>query len=690
MGLSVASGGSLPDCFSCYPRSGAQDKPQAAPLPFPRSESNPFCLPFTSRPPERSRAVVLFFLLAALFCGESIAAAQVFDPPKTGRLLSAPVNLRSGPSLSEAVVGKVEAKEAPITVLEKRESWVKIRVGGQEGWIFQALVAFEEEKPPGKAAAEPSRPAPPAAPPPAPAPEPKAGEAPAEGPPAARVSPGQAQDVAVMIRAVEFTGNRVIDTETLQNAARDYLGRELTLKEMGELVDRITITYQAQGYILARAYLPQQDIADGVLQIAVMEGNIGKIEVAGKSHYDEKLVKKCFEAQLSEGVVTESALEKGLLLANELPDLKTNVVLRKGEEAGDVDVVVNTEDSSRMTLGVEVGFDYNNFGTELTSKNRFGTTIRVVDHQYGTITDLRGVMGNTIQDSGLGAIDFSAPVGSYGTRASVGYLYGNYIVGQNFADLGLDGNTSIFGAKLSHPLIVQKNRNLNLAFGWDHKYTKNFILDQERSIDEVDVVYGTLSFDNLDRFLGKNIFNAGVYFGEVARDDRIATSRTEEDRHYEYLIASYARVQKLFGYTNLFVRAAGQHSNDRLLPIEQFVIGGYGTVRGYDPSLYLGDSGYTLTAELMFAPPGLSEKTLFGYRLAQLLQLAVFYDDGRVFITDPLPDEVDVRHLSGWGAGFRFFFKDRFYFKYDVGFPLIRIPGKDKVFHYVQLGYQLF
>ena len=625
-------------------------------------------------------APIIFFLLAVFLVGLTTDVfAQVFDPPKTGSLKSAPVNLRGGPSLSDPVVGRIEKKEAPVKVLEQQGSWVKIRSGDQEGWVFQALVDFEGEVAPSEAK-------------PVPPPEPKAEspETQPEEPPAARVEPDQAETVAVMIRSISFSGNTVIDDETLQKAAADYVGRELTLEEMSELVDQITITYQEKGYILARAYLPKQDITDGTLQIAVMEGNIGKIEIGGKTHYDDKLVKRYFEGQLKEGVVKESALEKGLLLANELPDLNTNVVLRRGEEAGDVDVVVNTEDSSRMTLGLEVGFDYNNFGTELTSQNRYGTTIRVVDHRFGTITDLRGVMGDTLEDSALGSVDFSVPVGSYGTRVSGSYLYGNYIVGQNFADLGLDGNTSIGGAKASHPLIMEKNQNLTFTAGWDHKKTTNFILDQERSIDELDVFYLTFSFDNLDRFLGKNIFTLGGFFGELDQDQRISPSRDQADRHYEYGTASYARVQKLFGYTNLFFRVAGQASNDRLLPIEQFVIGGYGTVRGYEPSIFLGDSGYTYTAELMFAPPVFAEEAIFGYRVAQLFQLALFYDDGQIFISEPEVDEFTPRHLSGWGAGFRFFFKDRFYFKYDVGFPIIRVPNSDKVYHYVQLGYQLF
>ena len=73
----------------------------------------------------------------------------------------------------------------------------------------------------------------------------------------------------VLVKKIIFKGNTVIDTETLEKATASYTGRNLTLEELGELTDVVTVTYQEEGYILAKAYLPEQEIKDGVLTISV-------------------------------------------------------------------------------------------------------------------------------------------------------------------------------------------------------------------------------------------------------------------------------------------------------------------------------------------------------------------------------------------------------------------------------------
>lgn len=126
--------------------------------------------------------------------------------------------------------------------------------------------------------------------------------------------------------------------------------------------------------------------------------------------------------------------------------------------------------------------------------------------------------------------------------------------------------------------------------------------------------------------------------------------------------------------------------------MEQMGIGGYGNVRGYSSSYFLGDSGYNFSAELMFAPPFMAEKNLFGQRLAQLLQLALFWDHGHVFTTDfdSGLDSYDRGFLTGYGFGIRLFYKDRFSLKYDMGIPKDRFEDEPKHYHYLQGDLKLF
>jgi len=234
---------------------------------------------------------------------------------------------------------------------------------------------------------------------------------------------------------------------------------------------------------------------------------------------------------------------------------------------------------------------------------------------------------------------------------------------------------------------------LYLNIGYEHKYTETEILKTVEYIDEMDVGYVSLDFDNLDRFLGKNIVSFGYYFGDVEPDGDplLPPFRQGFHKRFDYLTLNMARIQKLYGYMNFTLKAGGQISDDRLLSTEQKIIGGYTTVRGHDPSLFLGDSGYNVTGELMTAPPFLADKNLFGQRIAQMMQFAFFYDFAGVFINDLVEDDpYRNEYLEGYGCGLRLFYKDIFSFKYDLGFPVRRVENEAERYNYFQFAFNFF
>ena len=92
----------------------------------------------------------------------------------------------------------------------------------------------------------------------------------------------------------------------------------------------------------------------------------------------------------------------------------------------------------------------------------------------------------------------------------------------------------------------------------------------------------------------------------------------------------------------------------------------------------------------MFAPPFMGDKTLFGQRVAQMAQFALFFDTGGVYISDPQPGEYNSEYLSGYGAGLRLFYKHYFTFKYDLGFPVNQRSGEDDFVHYFYVSFNVF
>jgi len=109
-------------------------------------------------------------------------------------------------------------------------------------------------------------------------------------------------------------------------------------------------------------------------------------------------------------------------------------------------------------------------------------------------------------------------------------------------------------------------------------------------------------------------------------------------------------------------------SADRLFVVEQFSLGGIGSVRGFDSSTYDGDSGYTVSAELQTSP-FFPEKTLFGRRIGDTIKLAFFGDHGGGFRNDPEPGESRDEYLSSLGAGLRLYVGNSFSARLDWAVP---------------------
>jgi hemolysin activation/secretion protein len=92
------------------------------------------------------------------------------------------------------------------------------------------------------------------------------------------------------------TGVSVFPEDQIQALLASGKGQELTLAEIEGLAARITALYRERGYILARAYVPAQDVRDGTIQIAVVEGRVGKVDIRGLRHYNADFVRRYVEA----------------------------------------------------------------------------------------------------------------------------------------------------------------------------------------------------------------------------------------------------------------------------------------------------------------------------------------------------------------------------------------------------------
>ena len=131
---------------------------------------------------------------------------------------------------------------------------------------------------------------------------------------------GRAQDhpptTKVLVKAFKITGASVIDGAELESLVAPHVGRDMGLAELEEIAGLVTAEFGDRGYTLARAYIPAQDIKDGIVEIVVVEGKVGEIIVKGNKNYSTDFIKRGFTPVVEQSVIKHSSLEKSLLLLN--------------------------------------------------------------------------------------------------------------------------------------------------------------------------------------------------------------------------------------------------------------------------------------------------------------------------------------------------------------------------------------
>lgn len=467
----------------------------------------------------------------------------------------------------------------------------------------------------------------------------------------------------------------LLDEKTINAITSKYENKELDLPEMNRIAKEITTAYRNEGYIVAYALIPKQDIKDGILDIGVIEGKAGEISVTGNQSYSGNFIQKHLQKVDKDPSIREDTLERALLILNDYPSLDVRAALKAGKDFGTTDITAQVKDS-RPVFG---SLAYDNFGSDTTSKNRLTAELNIGNLlTSGDLLMLRGVTGLDeidFQNLTYGRAEYLIPVVCNGTKAGIYYSNSVYEAGEEYAILDINGKAHVAGLYLTHPLIKTRETSLDVKFGFDYKDVYEYMLDESRSEDNIRVFNLGLTYNVVDKFYGRNVISLTGYqgirdiFGGSGENDT-DVSRLDADGQFSKATLDLARIQKLPGYNHLMLKASGQISGDNLFVAEQFFLGGMGSVRGFAPSTLLGDSGYSVSAELYLAPP-YPETKVFNQNLGDTLKLVLFADHGAVFRNDVQPGEAKDDYLTSIGAGVRLYATQYVTIRLDYAVPKI-------------------
>ncbi len=491
----------------------------------------------------------------------------------------------------------------------------------------------------------------------------------------------------VMIRQVALKGNDSISTKKIQRWVQGYLGKELSIQEIFELCHAIDKRYAEEGYFLARAYPPQQDIKDGTLLIEILEGKLGDVTIVGSKHYSESFIKSYFSSLQGKPLKYNQFL-RALSLVNENSDLVVGALFEKGKEYGYADVILRVEDKRPLHLYL----NGNNYGRDLTTNVRAGGRLDYGNAIFqGDTFSLAQVVGFPFNALYFTDAIYRVPVNRNGTFLEGQFLYSQFKI-EELKRLHLKGRSEIATLKVDQVLTRSRTLSVDLFSYFDYKQIKNFVLGRSTSYDKLRVLTVGSVIDHFGPFRGRDYlvlrFAAGIpnFLGGLKAVDHRSSRRGGGGRFF-ILNADYDRIQPLPKDCYFYFHGSGQLSPRKLTLPEQIYIGGSDTVRGFPLAVALGDSGYYVNFEFRVPPPLFGNKKFImtNKKWKDILQFDAFLDNGGTF----LQSERNTV-LWGTGLGLRINGPYTLSLSVDVGFPLNHKDSTNGAFYYLKITGQPF
>ena len=441
-----------------------------------------------------------------------------------------------------------------------------------------------------------------------------------------------------------FEGNTLFSNQQLMTLFPHKIGDTITLGDIQQFANDITVKYNKDGYLLSQAVIPQQAITSGIVIIKVIEGYISTVSVEGPvSDKTKLLIKKYGEKVVGKKPLNINELESALLLANDLPGMEVRSVIspsKKIPEAADLTLLVihNLVDNGTY-------LSYDNRGTRYIGPTRVmasysvntllgdgaSTSARLAES--GEWQEMRYMELEHKQYFGTNgfAIDFD---GQY-TRTNPGFiLQGTNTIGTN----------KYFAVNAQYPYIRLRSKSLifNAGFSFINSFQEQF--SSKLYNDQIRTVQAGATYNFLDTYLGSNQASGSLtqgynYFGASQPNNLV--SRIGAKPIFTKINASAGRLQGLPKNFSIMLTGNGQYGFNRMYAYEQIGYGGLPFGDAYDPSEIIADRGIEAKLEIR-------RDTTFPFNSIPT-QYFIYYDGGVLWNYDHINQ---VGRQTGTSTGF--------------------------------------
>ena len=413
----------------------------------------------------------------------------------------------------------------------------------------------------------------------------------------------------VVLKGIEFDGNTVFSDEELFALVKERVGKKTGVEELEAIRKTISQHYFDAQYVNSGAVIDEQDMSNGVLVVRIVEGRLDNINVLNEGWLRSGYVTSRIHREVSDPLNLDD-LKRGLEFVRRDEKIrKINTALVPGDELGQshLDMIVTENRVFDVGLGVSnrrppsVGAEEAEvyFGTKnLTS---LGDTLR------GNYTlSQEGMEEWDVDDGGNYSLFYSLPLTRWDTTLDLGYNQSDYVILEEpFNTLDIESDTRMYSVALRQPIYRDLQHELSLTLKGEHRRSDVLVSGEPFSISPGSV-------NGQTRISALRLSPEYVYRSQ----ERVIAARTtftfgldelnpilgdEFDPEYFTWMTQASWVESISeNDTLLVVKLFHQHTDDRVVSMEQFSLGGVNTIRGYRENQLIRDNAFIISPELRF------------------------------------------------------------------------------------------
>lgn len=474
--------------------------------------------------------------------------------------------------------------------------------------------------------------------------------------------PAASKRIVITLRQVDIVGMSVFSTRDIDDIIGPFLNHAITLDSAWILAGQLTERYRNQGYFLTRVTVPQQELADGVLKLQVIEGYIGEVKWNDDKKPMPPVVATIVERLKHYKPLKSAQIESALLLINDVPEIAVRAVLQPlpadTENWGGVQLLLEPIATSK-TKGL-VRFD--NSGSRFLGPNiAYGKVQN--DWMPGQRTSLALMSSEPMDELRYVAFQHEMSVIPGGALQ----LYATHTQarpGDRLSIQNIVSQSNLLGAGFEYYAIRQRQQNLAFKATFESRETNSDILSTPLTRESIRVARANARYEFWDSWRGINGFSTTISHGipvlGASSSGESHLSRAEATPDFTKMELLLSRTQTIGDSFTLAGKIQGQLASGPLYSAEEFGIGGADLGRAYDNSEITGDQGIGGSLELNY----LGLPAWYGIQFAPYM----YYDFGVAYNEDL--DQLPKESATSAGGGMRFQSDTSLNLTTAIAFPL--------------------